>query len=80
MLVTLCEKMGNDEFIKLKQRCHDVHIQKRTLETMNNAYDIFVCLKERGKITMDDTELLEELLEKIGRTDLVKVVEQYHQG
>ncbi|XP_077867298.1 FAS-associated death domain protein-like [Saccoglossus kowalevskii] len=80
MLITLRSKMGNEEFIKLKHYCHDVHIPKGTLETKENAYDIFVSLKELGKIRIDDTKLLEELLEKIGRTDLVTIVEQYHQG
>ncbi|XP_077865954.1 uncharacterized protein LOC144353231, partial [Saccoglossus kowalevskii] len=74
MLVTFHKKIGKAELTLLRQYCRDVHILKGTLETKENAYEIFACLKELGKITMDDTKLLEKLLEKIGRTDLVTIV------
>nr|XP_002733781.1 PREDICTED: uncharacterized protein LOC100367918 [Saccoglossus kowalevskii] len=78
MLVTFHKKIGKDELTLLQQYCRDVHIQKGTLETKKNAYEIFVCLKELGKITLVNTKLLEELLVKIGRTDLVTNVKKYH--
>ncbi|XP_077869314.1 uncharacterized protein LOC144360405 [Saccoglossus kowalevskii] len=77
MLLTLNANIGEDEVIKLEKYCHGI-IPKRTLE--RNAYGIFICLKEHGKITIDDTKFLKELLEKIGKTDLVTIVEKYHLG
>nr|NP_001158421.1 death effector domain-containing protein [Saccoglossus kowalevskii]ACP41138.1 death effector domain-containing protein [Saccoglossus kowalevskii] len=80
LLITLRDKMGKEDFLKLKEHCRDVHIPKGTLEKKKNSYEIFVCLKELGKIKIDDTKLLEILLEKIGRKDLVNTdVMQYHQ-
>ncbi|XP_077864601.1 uncharacterized protein LOC144350117, partial [Saccoglossus kowalevskii] len=78
MLVTLNKEIGKDEWITMLQHCSS-WIPKATREKKENAYEIFKCLKERNKITIDDTKLLEELLVNIGRKDLVTIVEKYHQ-
>ncbi|XP_077861455.1 uncharacterized protein LOC144341649 [Saccoglossus kowalevskii] len=79
MLNKLSDKIGKDDLMKLKQHCHDVDIPKGTLETKPNAFHTILCLKELGKITINNTKLLEELLVRIGRADLATCVKQYHQ-
>ncbi|XP_077870499.1 FAS-associated death domain protein-like [Saccoglossus kowalevskii] len=51
-----------------------VSIPKAGLEKIESPMGLFLKLKEQGSISKDDTRLLEYLLNKIRRKDLVKLL------
>ncbi|XP_077866495.1 caspase-8-like [Saccoglossus kowalevskii] len=71
-LVDLAKEIGKDELKTLKELCGVYYlIPKGNLEDMK-AFEVFKFLREDNKISSDNTELLEKLLNEIRRVDLLK--------
>ncbi|MBN3286965.1 CASP8 protein, partial [Polyodon spathula] len=66
------EDLDSEEVAALKFLCLD-HIPKKKQETIRDAKDLFIRLKEQGKLGDDDQDIVPELLYTIRRFDLLKV-------
>ncbi|XP_006817364.1 FAS-associated death domain protein-like [Saccoglossus kowalevskii] len=79
MLFDIAKEIRKDELKSLKHLCGDVHrlIPKGDLENKEKAFDVFQCLLEDNKISVGNTEWLEELLKSIRRKDLLKFVSPF---
>ncbi|XP_051757657.1 protein FADD [Ctenopharyngodon idella] len=75
MLLTISDKLTEDNVVSLKFLCLD--IGKKRLEKINKGFDLFECLIERAQIGPDNTDLLRKLLNDIGQTVLLEIVEDY---
>ncbi|XP_077866493.1 caspase-8-like [Saccoglossus kowalevskii] len=80
MLFDISKEICEDELISMKRLCGAVYrlIPKGDLEKMKQAHDVFQFLREDTKISSDNTELLERLLEQIHRSNLIYGSEPIH--
>ncbi|RXN00252.1 Caspase-8 [Acipenser ruthenus] len=66
------EDLGSEEVVALKFLCRD-HIPKKKQEAIRDAKDLFIKLREQGKLGDDDQVIVPELLYTIRRFDLLKL-------
>ncbi|MGH0117645.1 UNVERIFIED_CONTAM: hypothetical protein FKN15_041837 [Acipenser sinensis] len=66
------EDLGSEEVAALKFLCRD-HIPKKKQEAIRDAKDLFIKLREQGKLGDDDQVIVPELLYTIRRFDLLKL-------
>ncbi|MGH0114730.1 UNVERIFIED_CONTAM: hypothetical protein FKN15_059634 [Acipenser sinensis] len=72
MLHEIDEDLDSEEVAALKFLCLD-HIPKKKQETIRDAKDLFMRLKEQGQLGDDDQDIVPELLYTIRRFDLLKL-------
>ncbi|ROL41212.1 FAS-associated death domain protein [Anabarilius grahami] len=75
MLLAISDKLTEDNVVSLKFLCTD--IGKKRLEKINKGFDLFECLIERAQIGPDNTDFLRKLLNDIGQTVLIEIIEDY---
>lgn len=75
MLLAISDKLTEDNVVSLKFLCTD--IGKKRLEKINKGFDLFECLIERAQIGPDNTDLLRKLLNDIGQTVLLEIIDNY---
>ncbi|XP_078665783.1 uncharacterized protein LOC144908127 [Branchiostoma floridae x Branchiostoma belcheri] len=73
MLHRISEALTTEETNLLKFYCIE-HIPKGRAEKLERAIDVFQKLKELDKINQENLNFLEEILERMGRPDLVRDV------
>ncbi|KAK1166246.1 caspase-8-like [Acipenser oxyrinchus oxyrinchus] len=66
------EDLGSEEVVALKFLCRD-HIPKKKQQAIRDAKDLFIKLREQGKLGDDDQDIVPELLYTIRRFDLLKL-------
>ncbi|KAK1165556.1 caspase-8-like [Acipenser oxyrinchus oxyrinchus] len=66
------EDLDSEEVTALKFLCLD-HIPKKKQETIRDAKDLFIRLKEQGQLGDEDQDIVPELLYTIRRFDLLKL-------
>ncbi|XP_041117553.1 caspase-8-like isoform X2 [Polyodon spathula] len=66
------EDLGSEEVEALKFLCRD-YIPKKKQEAIRDAKDLFIKLREQGKLGDDDQVIVSELLYTIRRFDLLKL-------
>ena len=75
-LYSLCEELTAGNLIALKYLCRD-RLTTRELEEINTATNLFLCLEQRQDIASDNLHLLEDLLTRIRREDLVRKLKEF---
>ncbi|XP_056318943.1 protein FADD [Danio aesculapii] len=75
MLLEISDKLTDDNVAKLKFLCTD--IGKKRLERINTGIELFECLIEKTAIGPENTELLRELLDKVGQRVLIEKIDDY---
>ena len=60
----------------MKYRCTE-RIPRGKIDKLKDPYDLFMAMREHGYISETNTEMLKELLEKVGRVDLKNKVEKF---
>lgn len=78
MLLAISDKLTENNVSDLKFLCPEVG--KKKLEKTNKGIDLFEYLIERAAIGPDNTELLRKLLNQIGQTVLLNVIDEYERG
>ena len=78
-LVELSKHITSDVLDSLKYICQDAVVPSR-MEKVKNALDLFLALEECGKISMNDTQYLIELLEAEGKSSLVSKLTPFNHG
>ncbi|XP_070556362.1 uncharacterized protein [Ptychodera flava] len=78
-LCELSDYVKEDDFKRMKGLCRS-YIPDGKLEKLSEPYDLFKTLIEYGLISEDDTEQLQCLLRKAGRTDLEEKVVMFMQS
>jgi len=71
-LLQLSNALDADQLNKMKYLCG--FIGSRTLEKMNTGCDLFDVLMQRTKLSAEDTNFLADLLTKVGRPDLLDIL------
>ncbi|XP_029702371.1 FAS-associated death domain protein-like [Takifugu rubripes] len=79
VLLEISNQLTEDQLSKVKFLCQD-HIGKRSLETIDSGTKLFTTLSERGHLSPDDTELLGQMLQKVGRDDLFQILDAFVTG
>lgn len=77
MLLAISDKLTDDNVVSLKFLCIDIGIGRKRLEKINKGFDLFECLIERAEIGPDNTDFLRKLLNNIGQTVLIEIIEDY---
>lgn len=75
MLLDISNKLSEENVTSLKFLCTD--IGKKKLEKINRGIELFECLIERAAIGPNNTDLLRKLLNDIGQTVLLSIIEDY---
>ncbi|KAK7175753.1 hypothetical protein R3I93_000120 [Phoxinus phoxinus] len=75
MLLEISDKLSEGNVASLKFLCTD--IGKKRLEKINTGIELFECLIERTAIGPNNTDLLRKLLNDIGQTILLEILEEY---
>ncbi|KAL7854732.1 hypothetical protein SRHO_G00169220 [Serrasalmus rhombeus] len=75
-LLEISNKLSSDNVVSLKFLCAD-KIGKKKTEEVENGLQLFDYLIQREIIGHDNTEHLRELLDKIGRQDLLGIIDTY---
>uniref|UniRef100_A0A8C2HG81 Fas (tnfrsf6)-associated via death domain n=1 Tax=Cyprinus carpio TaxID=7962 RepID=A0A8C2HG81_CYPCA len=78
MLLAISDKLTENNVSDLKFLCPEVG--KKKLEKTNKGIDLFEYLIERAAIGPDNTELLRKLLNQIGQTVLLNIIDEYERG
>ncbi|XP_070556172.1 uncharacterized protein [Ptychodera flava] len=79
LLCDLADEITEDTFKEMIYRCSKT-IPKGKLQKYTSPFQLFTALTESGFMSENDTKMLEELLEKVGRRDLVERVTQFMIG
>ena len=69
--------MGSDDFPKLRFLAADLGIPKAKLDSVKRAAGIFEELEHLSLVTAQDVDLLQELMQRIQRHDLQKMIDAY---
>ncbi|XP_072516444.1 FAS-associated death domain protein [Salminus brasiliensis] len=79
VLLDISNGLKSDDIAKLKFLCQD-HIGKKKSEEVESGIQLFELLLQRTEIGPGNTELLSQLLQRIGRNDLLEILHNYEQG
>ena len=82
ILLDIDEKLSNEERKKLCFLIGHGDVPRRTLESVtsnrsNSMVEIWENLFDRGKISISDVSYITERLHRLGRSDLVRLLDQY---
>ncbi|XP_078665702.1 uncharacterized protein LOC144908067 [Branchiostoma floridae x Branchiostoma belcheri] len=71
LLIRISDALNEKETADVKLYC--IYLLPRgRIEKFNRAVEIFIMLKHVGKIDLENVDFLEELLERMGRQDLIR--------
>lgn len=79
MLLSISNQLDGETLDNLKFLCKE-YIGKKKLEKINKGIELFECLIDRAEIGPDDTELLRSLLDRVGQTALIQIIDDYERG
>ncbi|XP_039546923.1 protein FADD isoform X2 [Pimephales promelas] len=79
MLLEISNKLSVENVASLKFLCTE-YIGKKRLEKIDKGFELFECLMERAAIGADNTDLLRKLLNDIGQTALLEILQDYETG
>lgn len=78
-LLKISNGLSRDNVTKLTFLCQH-KIGKKKSEEVESGFQLFELLIQRTEIGPDSSELLRELLESVGRQDLLEILDNYEQG
>ncbi|XP_078609182.1 uncharacterized protein LOC144880707 [Branchiostoma floridae x Branchiostoma japonicum] len=69
-LISISDELSPGETANLKLFCSHL-IPSAKLQKMKRAVDVFIALKQIGKLDQDNLEFIEEILNLVGRADII---------